>query len=72
MNGNMCCEHEDIERAFLNFHKDLWTTPTDPLVDIFDALPTDLPRISDSDAVNLIREATKEEVYLTILDLPTG
>lgn len=53
-------------------HVNLIQTPPPPSVDISSALPNNLPCISYLDAANLIREVTKEEVYLTILDLPTG
>lgn len=70
--GILCRDHASIESAFLTFYKNLWTSPICPFVNPLDALPCDLPRLSDSDAALLVREVTKEKVYHTILDLPTG
>lgn len=71
-NGNVHSNHAGIENAFLIYYKDLWTSLPARLVDIINALPRDLPHIFDADAANLIRAVTKEEVYCTIYDLPTG
>lgn len=70
--GNHCRDQTSIEHAFLIFYKDLWTTLNTTTVSLFDALPSNIPHISDSDAASLIRKVTKEEVYRTIIDLPTG
>lgn len=75
LQGNIHSDQENIENAFLTFYKDLCftrTAPTTPSVDIINSLPNDLPRISDTEATRLIQEVTKEEVYCTIFDLPTG
>lgn len=42
------------------------------MVSSFDALPSNLPCIPDSVTTSLVLEVTKDEVYRTILDLPTG
>lgn len=70
--GILCRDSVSIETAFLTFYKNLWTSPELPLAYPLEALPSDLPRLSDSNAALLIREVTKDEVYRTILDLPVG
>lgn len=55
------------------FYSNLWKAPsTDNFLDVFNALPNDLPKISESDGQFLTHPITQEEVYLTILDLPSG
>lgn len=39
---------------------------------ICNALPIDLPRLSDSDAQHLTQTLNKEEVFLALLELPIG
>lgn len=70
--GNIYCEPSHIERAFLNFYTTLWTTPADPISDILNAFPCDLPQLFDIEGAHLIRAVTKDEVYYTLLDLPYG
>ncbi|XP_039118470.1 uncharacterized protein LOC120254421 [Dioscorea cayenensis subsp. rotundata] len=72
LDGNVFCSHADINSTFLNFYQNLWTAPTEIHMDILKALPSDLPRLSDSDGAHLIREVTKEEVYATLMDLPSA
>lgn len=62
----------DILLAFYNFYSGLWNTHPDQVSNILELLPDNIPSLSDADSLFLIREVTKEEVYLTILDLPSG
>lgn len=70
--GNVCRDQISIEQAFLSFYRNLWSVTSATPVDTIEALPIDLPHLSDYDAVTLTWEVTKEEVYLTLLDLPSG
>lgn len=70
--GNHRRDQPSIEHAFLTFYKDLWTTSNANTVNLFDDLLSNLPRISNSDAVSLTPEVTKKKIYITILDSPTG
>lgn len=72
VHDNHCRDQSSIERVFLTFYKELWNHTTTTMPTTFDALPANLPSISDSVAASLIREVTIEEVYSTILDLPAG
>ncbi|XP_039130894.1 uncharacterized protein LOC120267295 [Dioscorea cayenensis subsp. rotundata] len=71
-NGVCCQDHTSIERAFLNFYMDLWSAPSVESDNLLNLLPTNLPRLNDSVASSIVREVTKEEVFQTLLDLPTG
>lgn len=70
--GNVFCNCVDIGQAFLNFYNTLWITLSASYANVVDVLPNNLPRISDINVVHPTWEVTKEEVYLTILDLPIG
>lgn len=72
LSGNIYCDPADIDQAFLNFYQHLWNTPSNANMNIVDALPPDLPRLFDSDNLILIQEVTMEEVYLTLVDLPSS
>lgn len=51
----------------------MWTTPSnDNFTEVLNALPIDLPRISEHEGQLLTCEVTHEEVYLTVLALPIG
>lgn len=65
-------DQSGIEMAFIEYYKKLWTSPSVRIADLIDAVPCDLPYISDTEAFNLIHEITKDEVFSTIHDLPPG
>lgn len=71
-NGNACRDQPSIEQALLSFYRNLWSASSTTSTDTIVALPIDLPHLSDSDAATLTREITKDEVFLTLLDLPPG
>ncbi|XP_039130816.1 uncharacterized protein LOC120267185 [Dioscorea cayenensis subsp. rotundata] len=71
--GNLFTERSGIENAFLNFYSRLWTgSTTDSFADIMSDIPNDLPQLSDMDCDFLIREVTREEVRLSVFELPLG
>lgn len=73
VDGNVYCDRSEIDQVFLKFYSKLWYAPQDNnVVNILNLLPDDLPLISDVDGQNLTHEVTSEEVYLIVLDLPTG
>lgn len=72
LNGNTFCVPADIESAFIDFFHHIWNAPSNVASNIADFLPPDLPRISDQDRNSLIVEVTKEEVFCTLSDLPSG
>lgn len=70
--GNIHREQSDICQAFCNFYATLWESPAEANFNILEAFPNCIPRFSDDDSLHLIREISKDEVYLTILGLSTG
>lgn len=72
-NGNYVTDWSDIENKFLSFYSNLWTDSSDTnLLDIYNALPNDLPTLSDTEGLNLIRDLTREELYANVCELPSG
>lgn len=69
-NGNACRDQPSIEHVFLSFYRNLWSTSSTTSADSIATLPIDLPHLSESDAATLTWEVTKDEVFLTFLDLP--
>ncbi|XP_039117908.1 putative disease resistance protein RGA4 [Dioscorea cayenensis subsp. rotundata] len=59
-----------IKDGVHQFFHNLWNVPSNVTLNIAEALPPDLPRISDSDNINLIQDFTKEEVYCALSELP--
>lgn len=70
--GFVHSDHAGIENGFIDYYKNLWTSPFVPPADLINVIPSDLSHISYAEALNLIREVTKEEVYSTLFDLPPG
>lgn len=72
-NGATFIDHPYIECRFINFYSTLWSDNSNStFIDIFNSLLNDLPTLFDSDGLNLIGEVSREEVYATIQDLPSG
>lgn len=73
LNGNMCTDPENIQHPFMNYYSNLWSdSSTNSLHNICTTLPDDLPTLSQLDGEMLTGEVSKEEVYCTVIDLPTG
>lgn len=71
--GNITSDRFGIEDAFLQFYSNLWSSSNDiDFTEVLHALPFDLPQISETNAQLLICLVTREEVYETLMDLPTG
>lgn len=71
MDGNSVFDRSDIEHVFLNFYSNLWSdSSNNNFVDIFNALPNDLPRLFDLEGLKLTRDVTREEVFATVHKLP--
>lgn len=70
---NITSDRSGIEDAFLQFYTNLWSSLNDiDFTEVLHTLPSDLPQIFETDAQLLIRPVTREEVYETLMDLPTG
>lgn len=65
-------DQSDILHTFSTFYSKLWTAPSVCDLNILEFLHDDIPKLSNAERSSLISEVTKEEVYLTILDLPPG
>lgn len=73
LNGSRFSNHADIENAFISFYTNLWTDSLDnDLFEIALALPINLPSISEVEGNFLVRDVTREEIYFTLFNLPTG
>ncbi|XP_039136217.1 uncharacterized protein LOC120273617 [Dioscorea cayenensis subsp. rotundata] len=71
--GNVVSEHSDIESMFVNFYSNLWSDSSEiTFTNIFNALPDDLPSLSEHEASALTRRVTKDEVFASLQDLPSG
>lgn len=70
--GVVVSNQSDILLAFKDFYAKLWSAPSDHDHNLTGLIPDDIPILSNVDNSLLIREVSKEEVYLTILDLPSG
>ncbi|XP_039119158.1 uncharacterized protein LOC120255390 [Dioscorea cayenensis subsp. rotundata] len=72
VNGNLFSDHFGIENAFLNFYSNMWSnSSTDSFSDILSVIPHDLPQLSAMDSDFLIREVTREEICLSVFELPS-
>ncbi|XP_039144058.1 uncharacterized protein LOC120281255 [Dioscorea cayenensis subsp. rotundata] len=66
--GVVVTDQKGIEKVFSNFYMNLWADPSDnSVIDIFQALPSDLPLILAADGVALTKEVTKLEVILFLM-----
>ncbi|XP_039129019.1 uncharacterized protein LOC120265197 [Dioscorea cayenensis subsp. rotundata] len=73
MDGICYTEHKDIEHVFSNFFTNLWSdTSANSVSDLVQALPDDLPTISQNDGESLIAEVSKKEVFYALKSLPSG
>ncbi|XP_039125466.1 uncharacterized protein LOC120261592 [Dioscorea cayenensis subsp. rotundata] len=71
--GNLFTERAGIETAFMNSYSRLWTSSANTsFADILSLIPNDLPQLSDMDCAFLTREVTREEVRLSVFELPLG
>lgn len=71
--GNYITDRSDIENRFLSFYSNLWTGSSDlRLHDTFNALPYDLPTLSNVDGHYVTRELSRDELYTTLSELPPG
>lgn len=72
-NGNVCFGHQGIEQVFVDFYSKLWSE-SDPknVSDVCFALPDDLISLSDCDADFLVKDVSKNEVFQTLISLPSG
>lgn len=70
--GVTVTSQSDILLAFKDYYSKLWTAPASHDIDIIELIPDDIPTLSDIDNSVLTLEVSKEEVYLTIVNLPTG
>lgn len=62
-----------IENRFISFYTNLWTNCSHSnLLDVFNALPSDLLTISVLDWSYLIRDISCEELYATACKLLSG
>lgn len=73
LSGNVFTNQHDISKTFVNFFTDLWTEPFgNSFLEIFNALPNDLPHLSDSEGNMLISNVSKNEIYEALQFLPSG
>ncbi|XP_039120543.1 uncharacterized protein LOC120256952 [Dioscorea cayenensis subsp. rotundata] len=71
--GNIFNDYSALSGLFINFYSSLWSdSGSNDLNNLIHALPDDLPSISHSDGLSLFREASKDEVFQALLDLPVG
>lgn len=71
--GNLFSDHAGIESAFMNFYSCLWlNSSNNSFSDVLNAIPNDLPQFSDLDCDFLTRNVTREEVQLSIFELPSS
>lgn len=62
-----------LKVLFLNFYSTLWSdSSNNRFFDVYNAFPNDLPKISDLNGMALSCDVTREEVYDTVHDLPSG
>lgn len=72
-NGVCFTDRMDIDKIFCDFFSNLWTdSSNNTIVDIFHALPNDLPLVSSVECESLIKEVTKVEVLHALQSLPSG
>lgn len=73
ISGNIFSSQVDIENCFIQFYENLWSSTTSHNADfLFNALPDDLPTLTDMDRELLSMPFSKEEVYKTLKSMPSG
>lgn len=73
LNGNFYSDRTGIEHDFAAYYSDLWSNSCNQsFTDVLQALPKDLPLISESDSSMLTREVSKNEIHQALLSLPFG
>lgn len=62
--GASVTDQRGIKKVFCDFYNKLWSDPSDKsILDIFQALPTDLPLLLSGDGEALTKEVTKLELF---------
>lgn len=73
LNGNVFNDRSSIEQDFISFYSCLWSNSSDDnFIDILNALPNDLPKLSYDMCDLITREVTREEIYYAVIDLHSG
>lgn len=64
LNGSVFTDQHEISQVFTNYFTNLWTAPSNKnYLEIFNALPNDLPHIFAGEGDLLVSEVTKKEVF---------
>lgn len=70
LDGSNYVDRKGIENYFQQFYANLWSDPNQS--SFFHSLPSDLKVIDEGESTYLIRGKSKEEIYCTLMSLPSG
>ncbi|XP_039146767.1 uncharacterized protein LOC120284004 [Dioscorea cayenensis subsp. rotundata] len=71
-NDSFVTNQADIESRFVGFYSNLWRDNTYiNFLDVYNALPHDLPTLTDIDGIILTKDVSRDEVFSALNELPS-